>query len=1554
MLASDPENIWFSPTCGPWSSWSNLNGNKSLEGFDMIQRQRQELLYQLALGIVLLRFQFQRGKHLHWEQPRRSAMFVTPLLQELYAKTWEANFDMCHVGELRDPVSQLLYQKSMSVRTTSSHVHQALHGRFCRKNHQHQVLEGSIQVKGQCMKRTEFSERYPRKFARYVAKVLVKTNMDSPKGFFSDVPALTADAKRKNPETGEPPSSASKRIRQVPASTAVKCLQTPARLIPPDGLPTKRRRFDGKTPNPAVSDFQELFSLVKPSMPRVGRKHVTDPAVIQILNRIFDDKQVIRVIACKGTERAIPPPKDLLAEEAPFRRTIIECRGTQEIMVEDQWEDWTHLSQRKLTRPIRASHLNITVFAANPMEASSSEPSMQMPGPHRPDAQSPDETDEKMPEQAPPVMPLAEMPAVIQSAPSMPDPGIIAPIAKSSPETIDVASQKHGSRFLALPPEERGLLARIHKNLGHPSNQVLGQVLRQKGYSPTMIQALEDYQCSTCQMHKRPKIARPATLHSERDFGDKVSVDGISWTNKDGKVFHFYHYLDHGTNYHVAVIAPNRTAEHAIDKLNAAWINWAGPPNEFMADAATEFDSETFSQYLQTLGIKSTITPPQAHWQMGRSERHGQVLQEMLRRFETEHAIQTYAELQLALTQCTQAKNSCSLRHGYSPETLVFGKGFRNPGSNTSDDQLSAHLTATDESAHGIRFRAQLAFRETARRAFHAADNSMAIRRAALRRSRPPRGQYEPGEWVMIWRANANVRGWIGPAKVIQQDQTTSVYCQYMGSLIRAAPEHVRPVTAVEATIIPEQMQVETSTTSQDNRTISTPVNIPSATSPPSQPLAQTEHHRPPSLGSQEQPDQEPAIFQDSTGNNQSVTASETPVEQSTFPSSPSATVNPEQDVTNTELPAHEVPVPDLGDDELLCDLLVCSDVDSREHLQGDLDLAWRFEVDLDDIGECPQNEQEVEAAIFLATASKKQRTEVKLGQLNTVEREEFEKAKASEISNWLSTGTVCRILRNKLSPEQILRCRWIYTWKPIESVEDQVKLGGKTRKAKARLVVLGYLDPALEDIPRDSPTLNRQSRMLILQLIASMNWLLMSFDIKAAFLQGSTQGRTIGIEPPIEMIRAMNLTAAEVCQLSKSAYGLIDAPYLWFQEIDKALRELSFLPSPFDPMVYLLYPEGSTTPAGIIGLHVDDGLCGGNQFFLEQLQKLEKRYPFGAKKSQSFVFTGIEMSQNTDHSIKLSQEKYVSKIEPIHISGERRQESESKITKDEQQGLRALIGSLQYASVNTRPDLASRLSFLQSQVNSATVQTLIQANKVLHDAKRHKDVSITIQPVPIDKIRFLAFSDASFSSKKQPDSHTGMMIMTTHDQIRNNITCPVSPISWGCKKIQKVVVSTLSAEATSLNSTLDQLSWLRLYWGWILNPKLNWKQPKQTLHELPITIANATIKDEIFQNDIAVTDCKSLYDLVSRTAPPNCQEFRTQLLARSIKDLLSENISLRWVHSGAQVADALTKEMECSFLRHILKIGKYQLHDQEQILKDRASARNRLKWLQNQQNTED
>ena len=541
------------------------------------------------------------------------------------------------------------------------------------------------------------------------------------------------------------------------------------------------------------------------------------------------------------------------------------------------------------------------------------------------------------------------------------------------------------------------------------------------------------------------------------------------------------------------------------------------------------------------------------------------------------------------------------------------------------------------------------------------------------------------------------------------------------------------------------------------------------------------------------------------------------------------------------------VPIPD-SEDELVCDSLQCIDVEPNAFSTAETDLAWRCEVLITegDINEWKQ-EDKPENMTFVASAAKRQRSEIKLSTLTAKEKEEFNKAKQAEIQNWIQTGTISRILRHKIPQEQILRCRWILTWKPIDETSNPSESQGKRQKAKARLVILGYLDPQLEQLPRDSPTLGKNSKMLLLQMIASQGWTLRSFDIKAAFLQGKPQaGRTLGIEPVPELIQAMQLQTNEICKLEKGAYGLIDAPFLWYTAILEELLRLGFDQSPFDPCVFILRDPVSRVPEGILGLHVDDGLCGGNQRFDKVIASLESKYPFGSKKVQSFTFTGIEMFQHPNKSISLSQSSYVRAIDPIKISPERKKQGDSPVSEEEKQSLRALIGSLQFAAVHTRPDLSSRLSFLQSDINRATVDTLLQGNQTLHEAKNHHDVQITIQAIPKDDLRFLAFSDASFASKGNPSSHTGIIIMSTHKSICDNEMCLVSPLSWGCRKIQRVVTSTLAAETVSLGSTLDQLSWIRLCWAWMMDPSTQWKKPGETLRVCPSHILLPHIRPRI------------------------------------------------------------------------------------------------------------
>lgn len=79
---------------------------------------------------------------------------------------------------------------------------------------------------------------------------------------------------------------------------------------------------------------------------------------------------------------------------------------------------------------------------------------------------------------------------------------------------------------------------------------------------------------------------------------------------------------------------------------------------------------------------------------------------------------------------------------------------------------------------------------------------------------------------------------------------------------------------------------------------------------------------------------------------------------------------------------------------------------------------------------------------------------------------------------------------------QNILKRRWILTWKGAEN-NTHLSADSKqasSRKAKARLVILGYQDPELSSLERVSPTLSKLSRNLLLQACVSNRWEIGSF----------------------------------------------------------------------------------------------------------------------------------------------------------------------------------------------------------------------------------------------------------------------------------------------------------------------------------------------------------------------------------------------------------------------------------------------------------------------------
>ena len=256
------------------------------------------------------------------------------------------------------------------------------------------------------------------------------------------------------------------------------------------------------------TEWQEIFTLVSNLLPRVGRRQIADNQVLQRIQQLIPEKEVCRVIACRGTNRSLGPPQNLSVGEAPFRRGIYQERNSEQISIDEHWENWEQLSQRQLTRPAPASRISITVFAAN----RSAEPAAK--------------ADSSIGEEKTSLVDQSKPESIPQTTPEE--------LSLSKSQLADLQNKHQPASFQQIPKNEQAAILRAHRNLGHPSPEKLATILKQQGFRPEVVKAAAELKCSTCEATAEPKHARPSTLRDDLDFNDRISIDGFNWTNSQG------------------------------------------------------------------------------------------------------------------------------------------------------------------------------------------------------------------------------------------------------------------------------------------------------------------------------------------------------------------------------------------------------------------------------------------------------------------------------------------------------------------------------------------------------------------------------------------------------------------------------------------------------------------------------------------------------------------------------------------------------------------------------------------------------------------------------------------------------------------------------------------------------------------------------------------------------------------------------------------------------------------------------------------------------------
>ena len=99
-------------------------------------------------------------------------------------------------------------------------------------------------------------------------------------------------------------------------------------------------------------------------------------------------------------------------------------------------------------------------------------------------------------------------------------------------------------------------LMRVHRNLGHPSNRLLVQILREAKTPSNIIEIATKLECPICARHVRTAPARPTNPIRARELGHTVAMQFCYHSILDNVKLMVLHFIDEASTYHTAKI-PN-------------------------------------------------------------------------------------------------------------------------------------------------------------------------------------------------------------------------------------------------------------------------------------------------------------------------------------------------------------------------------------------------------------------------------------------------------------------------------------------------------------------------------------------------------------------------------------------------------------------------------------------------------------------------------------------------------------------------------------------------------------------------------------------------------------------------------------------------------------------------------------------------------------------------------------------------------------------------------------------------------------------------------------